>query len=150
MRVGFTHSNSLNFFAPRNLGIDTLEAVHVAAAGMGHVEPANPFNEIVVQAGDARVQIIPVDGAIPRIEDRTRPRPSVELPIIRHGRAEWGVSHVWHATRACHGHPHERPRHARIAPLVACVILGLGVDVLGPRRIMLEGRDRPYARSVHR
>src|SRR5262245_22829112 len=26
-----------------------------------------------------------------------RPRPSVEYPITRRIRAEWGVSHVWHA-----------------------------------------------------
>jgi hypothetical protein len=68
--------------------------------------------------------------------------PSVKLPITRHGRAVWGVSHVWHATGAWHRHPHQWSRHARIAPLVTCVILGLGVHILGSRRIMLEGRDR--------
>src|SRR5262245_35077243 len=73
---------------------------------------------------------------------------SVEPPITRRGRTACDVSHVWHAPRACHGHPHERPRHAGIPPLVSGVIFGLGVDVLGPRRIMLEGRDRPNAASV--
>jgi hypothetical protein len=78
---------------------------------------------------------------------RRRPRASEELPIIRRGRAECGISHDWHAS-ACHGHPHKRPRHARIAPLVGRVILGLGIDVLGPRGIVLEGRDRSDARNV--
>src|SRR5258705_6836848 len=73
---------------------------------------------------------------------------SVELPIPWRGRAEWGVSHVSHAPRACHGHRHERPRHARIAPFVTAMIFGLGVDVLGPRRIMLKSRDRSNAVSV--
>jgi len=36
----------------------------------------------------------------------------------------------------------------RISPLVSGVILGLGVYVLGPRWIMLEGWDRPNARSA--
>src|SRR5438034_2931802 len=71
--------------------------------------------------------------------------PSVELPVTRRGRTVCGVSHVWHAPRACHGHPHERARHARVAPLVRGVILGLGIDVLGPGRIVLEGRDRSNA-----
>jgi hypothetical protein len=73
---------------------------------------------------------------------RRRPPSSVELPITRRGRTVCGVSHVWHAPRACHGHPHERPRHAGITPLVPRVVLGLGVDVLGPRRIVLERWDR--------
>src|SRR5262245_60539211 len=34
------------------------------------------------------------------------------------------------------------------SPLIAGVVLGFGVDVLGPRRIVLEGRDRPKAVSV--
>ena len=49
---------------------------------------------------------------------------------------------------ACHGHPHERPRHARITPLISSVIFGLSIDIFGPRRIVLEGRDRPNARSM--
>jgi len=57
-------------------------------------------------------------------------------------------SQVWHTPRACRGHPHKRPRHARISPLIGRVILGLGVHVPGPRRIVLEGRDRSDARSV--
>src|SRR5262249_47490979 len=77
-----------------------------------------------------------------------RPRPSVEPPITRRGRAVCGISHVWHAPRACHGHPHEWPRHTGIAPLVSCVILGLSVYVLWPRWIMLERWDRPNARSA--
>src|SRR5262245_33402355 len=77
-----------------------------------------------------------------------RPRPSVELPITRRGRAVCDVSHVWHTPRACHGHSHERPRHARIPPLVSGVVLGLSVNVLGPRWIMLERWDRPNARSA--
>src|SRR5262249_54923806 len=77
-----------------------------------------------------------------------RPQPSVELPITRRGRAVCDVSHVWHAPRACHGHSHEWPRHARIAPLVSGVILGLSVYVLGPRCIVLKGRDRPNARGA--
>src|SRR5215470_519467 len=79
---------------------------------------------------------------------RLRPRPSVEHPITRRGRAVCDVSHVGHAPRARLGHPHERPRHARITPLVPRVVLGLGVHVLGPRWIMLERWDRPNARSA--
>src|SRR5262245_27151215 len=79
---------------------------------------------------------------------RRRPRPSVDFPITRRGRAVCDVSHVWHAPRACHGHRHEWPRHARIPPLIRRVVLGLSVYVLGPRWIMLEGRDRPNARSA--
>src|SRR5262245_55360069 len=75
-------------------------------------------------------------------------RPSVELPIPWRGRAVCDVSHVWHAPRACHGHPHEWSRHTGVAPLVPRVILGLSVDVLGPRWIMLERWDRPNARST--
>src|SRR5262245_14644115 len=78
---------------------------------------------------------------------RRRSRPSVEFPVTRRGRAVCDVSHVWHA-RACHGHSHERPRHARIPPLISGVILGLSVNVLGPRRIVLKGRDRSNAVSV--
>ena len=66
-----------------------------------------------------------------RADGVCRPGPLVELPIIRCGRAECGVSDVWHAPRACRGHPHKRPRHARISPLVRHVVLGFGVDVLG-------------------
>src|SRR5262245_39840255 len=78
---------------------------------------------------------------------RRRSRPSVEFPVTRRGRAVCDVSHVWHA-RACHGHSHERPRHARIPPLISGVILGLSVNVLGPRWIMLERWDRPNARGA--
>src|SRR5262249_40130690 len=74
--------------------------------------------------------------------------PSVELPAPRRGRAVCDVSHVWHAPRACYRHPHERPRHTRIPPLIGRVILGLSVDVLGPRWIMLKRWDRPNARSA--
>jgi hypothetical protein len=48
---------------------------------------------------------------------------SVQPPIIRRGKAVGDVSHVWHAPRACRGHPHERAGHARIPPLVGGVIL---------------------------
>ena len=77
-----------------------------------------------------------------------RTRPSVELPITRRGRAECGVSYIWRTPRACRRHSHEWARHARIAPLVRGVVLGLGVDIFGPRRIVLEGWDRSNARSV--
>src|SRR5262252_9180428 len=77
-----------------------------------------------------------------------RPRPSVELPVTRRGRAVCDVSHVWHAPRACHGHSHERPRHTGVTPLISGVILGLCVDILWPRRIVLEGWNRPNAVSV--
>ena len=46
------------------------------------------------------------------------------------------------------GPPHKRPRHARIAPLVGGVVLGLGVNIFRPRGIVLEGRDRADARRV--
>src|SRR5262245_32353811 len=77
-----------------------------------------------------------------------RPPPSVERPIPRHGRAEWGIPHVWHTPRARYGHWYERPRHARIAPLISCMILGLSIDILGPRRIVLQGRDCSNAMRV--
>src|SRR5262245_12517798 len=48
----------------------------------------------------------------------------------------------------CRGYPHEWARHAGVPPLVCRVIFGLGVDVLWPRGIVLEGRDRADARSV--
>src|SRR5262245_26580188 len=73
---------------------------------------------------------------------------SVDLPITRWGRPVCGVSRVWHAPRACYGHRNERSRHARIAPLVCRVVLGLGVHVLGPRWIVLERWDRADAVSV--
>jgi hypothetical protein len=74
--------------------------------------------------------------------------PSVQPPISRRGRTVGGVSHVWHAPCACRGHPHERARHARIAPLVRGVIFGLGVHVLRSRRVVLEGWDRSNAVNV--
>src|SRR5262249_24976292 len=74
--------------------------------------------------------------------------PSVEPPIPRRGRTVSGVSYVWHAFRACHGHPHERARHTGVAPFICSVILGLCINVLWPRRIVLEGWDRPNAVSV--
>jgi hypothetical protein len=95
-----------------------------------------------------RILVVLVKDLARGLEDFGVAQPSVELPIIRRGRAECGVSHVWHAPYARHGHRHERPRHARISPLVRRVILGLCVDVLGPRGIVLEGRDRSNARSV--
>src|SRR5262245_60362598 len=85
---------------------------------------------------------------MPRRADDLGGLDSVEPPITRRGRAVCDVSHVWHAPRACQGHPHEGPRHARIPPLVRGVVLGLSVDVLGPRRIMLKRWDRPNARSA--
>src|SRR4029450_5520566 len=77
-----------------------------------------------------------------------RPRPSVELPVTRRGRSVCGLSRVWPPPRPGPGHPHEWPRHARVAPLVTAMIFGLGVDVLGPRRIVLERWDRSDAVSV--
>ena len=72
---------------------------------------------------------------------RRRPRPSVELPIIRCGRAECGVSHVWHAPRACHGHRHERPAHRGIPSIVSTMILTFSIHVLHSSPIMLKRRN---------
>ena len=57
-----------------------------------------------------------------------------------------GETNVWDLINV--NNAHKRPRHARIAPLVGRVILGLGIDVLGPRGIVLEGWDRSDARNV--
>src|SRR5262245_37876066 len=62
------------------------------------------------QAREAASLSGPRRGALPA----SVARPSIEPPITRLGRVEWGVSRVWHAPRGCH-----RQRRCSVAVYLA-------------------------------